>query len=67
MMTALALIKRYKSERTNHTKYYATGETVPVDVIDETGVLSAADQLGRVRQRRSRRGEGMTYEIDLVS
>nr|WP_231509676.1 Tn3 family transposase [Streptosporangium roseum] len=34
MMTALAPIKRYRSERTNHTKYYATGESVPLPNFD---------------------------------
>jgi hypothetical protein len=30
MMAALALIKRYRAERTHATKYYALGEDVPV-------------------------------------
>nr|WP_231618707.1 Tn3 family transposase [Nonomuraea sp. SBT364] len=56
MMTALALIKRYKSERTNHTKYYATGETVPVEQINPAELaelMYRTDKAGRRRILRS--------------
>ncbi|MEV6866354.1 hypothetical protein AB0M44_35840 [Streptosporangium subroseum] len=52
MMTALALIKRYKSERTNHTKYYAVGETVPVEKIvpaELAELMYRTDKAGRRR------------------
>ncbi|MEV0418632.1 Tn3 family transposase [Streptosporangium canum] len=56
MMTALALIKRYKSERTNHTKYYATGESVPVEQIvpaELAELMYRTDKAGRRRILRS--------------
>ncbi|MGN9788628.1 Tn3 family transposase [Nonomuraea sp. ZG12] len=56
MMTALALIKRYKSERTNHTKYYAVGETVPVEKIvpaELAELMYRTDKAGRRRILRS--------------
>ncbi|MGH3533482.1 MAG: Tn3 family transposase [Pseudonocardiaceae bacterium] len=56
MMTALALIKRYKAERTNHTKYYATGETVPVERIvpaELAELMYRTDKRGRRRILRS--------------
>jgi len=56
MMAALALIKRYKSERSNHTKYYATGETVPVEGIvpaELAELMYRTDKSGRQRILRS--------------
>ncbi|MET8006580.1 Tn3 family transposase [Nonomuraea glycinis] len=56
MMTALALIKRYKTERTNHTKYYAVGETVPVEKIvpaELAELMYRTDKAGRRRILRS--------------
>ncbi|WP_336207007.1 DUF4158 domain-containing protein [Nonomuraea sp. LPB2021202275-12-8] len=56
MMTALALIKRYKAEATNRTKYYATGESVPVDRIvpaELAELMYRTDKRGHQRILRS--------------
>ena len=56
MMAALALIKRYKAERTNRTKYYAAGETVPVGQIvpaELAELMYRTDKSGRQRILRS--------------
>ncbi|MBB5781862.1 Tn3 family transposase [Nonomuraea jabiensis] len=56
MMTALALIKRYKAETTHRTKYYATGETVPVEGIvpaELAELMYRTDKNGRQRILRS--------------
>jgi TnpA family transposase len=56
MMTALALIKRYKAETTHRTKYYATGETVPVEGIvpaELAELMYRTDKNGRRRILRS--------------
>ncbi|MGH3408326.1 MAG: Tn3 family transposase, partial [Streptosporangiaceae bacterium] len=56
MMAALALIKRYKAERTNHTRYYAPGEAVPVDQIvpaELAELMYRTDERGRRRILRS--------------
>ncbi|MFD8563298.1 DUF4158 domain-containing protein [Streptosporangium canum] len=56
MMTALTLIKRYKAEATNRTKYYATGEMVPVDRIvpaEPAELMFRTDKRGHQRILRS--------------
>jgi hypothetical protein len=56
MMTALALIKRYKAETTNHTKYYKLGDTVPVKGIvaaELAELMYRGDKQGRQRILRS--------------
>jgi TnpA family transposase len=56
MMTVLALIKRYRAEHTHHTKYYALGETVPVDGIvpaELAELMYRTDTSGRRRILRS--------------
>ncbi|MEU6739620.1 hypothetical protein [Streptosporangium sandarakinum] len=56
MMTALALIKRYKAETTHRTKYHATGETVPVEGIVPAELaepMYRTDKNGRQRILRS--------------
>lgn len=56
MMAALALIKRYKAETTHRTKFYAPGESVPVDKIvpaELAELMYRTDQSGRQRILRS--------------
>jgi TnpA family transposase len=56
MMTALALIKRYKADADNRTKCYALGETVPVDGVipaELVELLYRADSKRRQRILRS--------------
>lgn len=56
MMAALALIKRYKAERTNRTQYYAIGETVPIEGIipgELAELMYRKDKRGRQRILRS--------------
>nr|WP_308066887.1 Tn3 family transposase [Microtetraspora sp. AC03309] len=56
MMTELALIKQYKAETTNRTKYYATGEAVPVEQIvpaELAELMYRTDKSGRRRILRS--------------
>ncbi|MGB6165620.1 MAG: DUF4158 domain-containing protein [Pseudonocardiaceae bacterium] len=56
MMAALALIKRYRAEHTHRTKYYATGETVPVEKIvpaELAELMYRTDKSGRQRILRS--------------
>ena len=56
MMAALALIKRYRAEHTNRTRYYATGETVPVEKIvpaELAELMYLTDKSGRQRILRS--------------
>lgn len=56
MMAALALIKRYKAERTNRTRYYAIGEAVPIDGIvpaELAELMYRTDKKGRQRILRS--------------
>ena len=56
VMAALTLIKRYRAERTHHTKYYAHGETVPVDGIvpaELAELMYRTDTSGRRRILRS--------------
>ena len=56
MMAALALIKRYKAEGTNRTKYYATGDSVPVEQIvpaELAELMYRTDKGGRQRILRS--------------
>jgi Tn3 transposase DDE domain/Domain of unknown function (DUF4158) len=56
MMTALTLIKRYRAEHTHRTKYYAIGETVPVEGIvpvELAELMYRTDKGGRRRILRS--------------
>jgi hypothetical protein len=56
MMAALALIKRYRAEHTHRTKYYALGETVPVEKIvpgELAELMYRTDTAGRQRILRS--------------
>lgn len=56
MMAALALIKRYRAEHTHRTKYYAIGETVPVERIvtaELAELMYRTDKRGRRRILRS--------------
>ncbi len=56
MMAALALIKRYKAETTHRTKYYALGETVPVEGIvpaELAELMYRSDKGGQQRILRS--------------
>src|SRR6266851_5066936 len=56
MMAALALIKRYKAERTNRTQYYAAGESVPIEQIvpaELAELMYRTDKSGRRRILRS--------------
>ncbi|MGH3421865.1 MAG: Tn3 family transposase, partial [Streptosporangiaceae bacterium] len=52
MMAALALIKRYKAETTHRTKYYALGETVPVDGIVAPELAELMYRTGRGGRQR---------------
>ncbi|MGH3492815.1 MAG: Tn3 family transposase, partial [Sciscionella sp.] len=56
MMEALTLIKRYKQDTTNRTKYYALGEHVPVDGIapaELADLMYRTDKRGKQRILRS--------------
>ncbi len=56
MMAALALIKRYRVQHTHRTRYYATGETVPVEKIvpaELAELMYRTDKSGRQRILRS--------------
>jgi TnpA family transposase len=56
VMAALALIKRYRAQHTHRTKYYATGESVPVEKIvpaELAELMYRTDKGGRQRILRS--------------
>ena len=56
VMEALALIKRYSSQATGNTQYYARGEHVPVDGVvpaDLRELMYRADKRGQMRILRS--------------
>ena len=62
MMTALALIKRYRTEHTHHThhtQYYALAEEVPVE---EIVPVELAELMYRTDKRGRRRGLRSVYE-----